>query len=199
VKAIKNIAGVGLILLSLLMIIFMVIGLLEAIKLKGLGSSDAAGWVQAIGVVFAIGATCGAAAYQSISDRRTAAEQQEKSYAISTSLCYEVAKDVCAAVKASTEKMAAHPPHSKFTFSTERLEGLQTALQNILIRDMPTELYRPMLRLQTQVTYSLVAIRRRNGQVKTISNANILSAHQRVTTALGTRDYLKQLYLKYKD
>jgi len=35
-------------------LIFMVIGLISAIKCKGLGSSDAAGWMQAIGAVVSI-------------------------------------------------------------------------------------------------------------------------------------------------
>lgn len=109
----------------------------------------------------------------------------------------ELAKDACHAIRASTAIIVSHPAGTKSTFSTERLEGVQTGLHNVINREMATEFYRLMLRLQTQVTYCLVAIRRRHGRVASVSSANIDSAHERVTTALGTRDHLKQLYLKF--
>lgn len=70
-------------------------------------------------------------------------------------------------------------------------------LHNVINREIATEFYKPMLRLQAQVTYCLVAIRCRQGRVRSVSRASIDSAHERVTTVISTRDHLKQLYLKF--
>lgn len=193
----KLVATYVLIFTGLFLFLFMVVGLSVAIKNKGLGSSDAAGWVQAIGVAFAIGATFGVAVYQRASEQRASLEMQIKSNAISSAICYELANDACRAIRTATAKIVSHPAGTKFTFSTERLEGVQTGLHNVINREMATEFYRPMLRLQTQVTYCLVAIRRKQGRVRSVSSSNIDSAHDRVAAALSTRDHLKQLYLKF--
>lgn len=130
----------------------------SCILVRGLNMSECASWVQAWGSVGAIAAAGIGVWYQVVRNERMRSEEQLAASASYSKACYLVARDAAATLGYIARRLR-ESVDGRLRLRSDRVEDLQSTCRTLLAKDLAPKVLDRMLRVQTELAYSLMALK----------------------------------------
>lgn len=142
-----------------------------------------AAWVQAVGSIGAIIGSFAVASFQARRNERERHMQELREAADLSNLVVAVAVDALHAIQESTNALGDHTAGKRFVAELDRLKAAETSLRAILPTRVPATMVHAVLQLLRLVTYSMRALRQRNGSERNFKAESMAKAEKREADA----------------
>ncbi|MCZ8411676.1 hypothetical protein O9649_28180 [Achromobacter dolens] len=162
-------------------------------------SVEAAAWVQAIGSIVAILGVFAAALLQGSQQSQLLQDAKHREVLEASNLVVALAEDAIFAIRDASRSIEAHKGGGKpFSAETDRLDRAEAAMFAVLPTRVPVWMVSDVIVFQRLLTYSLRALRQREGSTEEFKGKTLTSAKKRVTEAEDRLGSLKALQSKFE-
>ncbi|CAB3867904.1 hypothetical protein LMG26686_02805 [Achromobacter mucicolens] len=163
-------------------------------------SGEAAAWVQAIGSILAILGVFAAAFLQGAQQNRLLQDAKHREDVEASKLVVALAEDAIFAIRDASRSIAAHKGGGKpFSAETDRLDRAEAAMMAVLPTRVPVRMVSDVIVFQRLLTYSLRALRQREGSTEDFKTKTLTSAEDRLTEAQTRLANLKILQDEFEN
>ncbi|MBC9908317.1 hypothetical protein ACTJNK_29745 [Achromobacter anxifer] len=147
-------------------------------------STEAAAWFQALGAIVAILGGFAGALFQGTQQTRLLQDEKRREDLEASRLVVALAEDALYAIKDASRSIAAHKGGGEaFSAETDRLDRAEAAMLAVLPTRVPAKMVYDVVIFQRLLTYSLRAIRQREGSIQNFKKRTLDSADARVSEA----------------
>ncbi len=162
-------------------------------------STEAAAWVQAIGSIVAILGAFAVALFQGKQQIQLLQDEKYLDELEASRLVVALADDAIFAIRDASKAITAHRGGGEpFSAETDRLERSEAGMLAVLPTRVPARMVFDVIVFQRLLTYSLRALRQRQGSSADFTPRTRGSAEARLTEALKRLDSLRRLLSEFE-